>query len=59
MTRLTLRRLNAIEEALSARLAGERDCEDAPDAPTDPDYEAAYQWVDEQIAKRLARKPTP
>jgi len=57
MTRLTLRRLNAIEEALSARLAGERDCYDDPDTPTDADYEAAYDWVTEQIERREKRAP--
>lgn len=56
-TALTLRRLNAIEEALSSRMAGERDCGDDPDMPNDDDYDAAYEWVSEQISKRKDRQP--
>ena len=53
---LTLRRLNAIEEALSSRMADERDTQDDPEAPTDGDYEGAYAWVSAEITKREARR---
>ena len=49
---LTRRRLNAIEEALSSRLAGERDNQDEPDAPTDEDYEGAWAWAIAEINRR-------
>lgn len=48
--RLTLKMLRAIEEALTARLAGEIDIEADRD-----DYEAALDWIGEQIAKREAQ----
>jgi hypothetical protein len=52
MTRLTLRRLNAIEEALSSRLAGEMDISVGENSFSYKDYYAAYDWVSEQISKR-------
>ncbi len=52
MTRLTKRRLEAIVEALLLRLAGERDNDDDPDAPTDDDYETALSWAIQQQDKR-------
>lgn len=56
MPPLTLKRLRAIEEALSSRLAGEIDIEDDADAPAHRDYEAAWYWSIAQIEKREARK---
>lgn len=50
--RLTVRRLKAMEEALSSRLAGENDIDGDPDAPTHADYEAAWEWVIQQMNKR-------
>lgn len=48
MTRLTKRRLEAITEALTSKLAGELDSADL----TREDYEAAQAWADEQLEKR-------
>lgn len=47
--RLTQREWEAIEEALSSRLAGERDTDDDPDAPTTEDYEQAHRKVMQRI----------
>lgn len=47
--RFTRKDLEAIEEAMSSRLAGERDNENEPDAPTTEAYEAAW----EKVAARL------
>lgn len=47
--RFTQPEWNAIEEALSARLAGERDNQDDPDAPTTEDYEQAHRKVMQRI----------
>ncbi len=56
MSRLTLRRLRAIEEALIHRLAGEIDIEQADDddgeLPKWADYDSAQNWCADQIAKR-------
>lgn len=53
MAKLTLRRLEAIEEALSSRLAGPIE---NVEPLTEKDYEAAYEWVIEQIRKKEAKK---
>lgn len=50
-TRFTRKELEAIEEALSSRLAGERDNEHDPEAPTTESYVAAW----EKVAERLKR----
>ncbi len=47
--RFTQAEWNAIEEALSARLAGERDCEDDPEAPTTEHYEQAHRKVMQRL----------
>ena len=47
----------AIEEALSARMAGERDIADDEGAPATEDYEDAYEWVLAQLDKRDRRNP--
>jgi hypothetical protein len=49
-TRLTMKRLRAIQEALMFRLAGE--IEDGDDAIPAEDYDTALDWVSEQIARR-------
>jgi hypothetical protein len=49
MSRLTTKRLEAIEEALNARLAGEIDV----DVPRDA-YEGALEWVVEQLRRRAS-----
>lgn len=54
-TRLTLRRLAAIEEALHARMAGERDNAGDPEAPADDDYKGALDWVGDEITRREKR----
>lgn len=53
--RLSKRELAAILEALNARLAGDRDNEDDPDAPTTEDYESASGKIAELLAKRTNR----
>lgn len=64
--RLTARLLEAMEEALSARLAGgfgphggpeELDCNDEEpyDGPTQKDYDQAQFWVSVQRHKRKKR----
>lgn len=50
--RLTMRRLIAIEEALSSRLAGEIDVGNDPENPKPEDYESAFDWVCEEISRR-------
>lgn len=57
MTRLTIKRLEAIQEALLSRLAGEIDVQD-DDAPTHDDYDRAADWVTEQISKRENKRVT-
>lgn len=54
MTRLTLRRLRAIEEALIFRLADE--IEDNDDAIPREDYDAALAWVNDQIGRGAAKR---
>ena len=54
-TRLTLRRLNAIEGALAAILAGETGEGDWPKDATFEDMAAAHHWVCEQIERRTKR----
>ena len=49
MILLTRRRLEAIQEALNARRAGEIDVDQFV---IRGDYEAALRWTQEQIAKR-------
>ncbi len=56
-TNLTRRRLDAICEALAARLAGIIDDEQAP--LTRKDYEAALDWASAQRDKREKPRPTP
>jgi hypothetical protein len=52
MTKLTERRLEAIEEALHARLAGE--IEDVGRLEVE-DYRAALRWTQERLTKRELR----
>lgn len=52
MTRLTLRRLNAMSSALGAMLAGQEGDGDWPEGVAFEDMDAAHSWVCEQIAKR-------
>lgn len=49
--RFTRRELQAIEEALSSRTAGEMDIEDDPDAPRREDYDTAWEKVSERLNK--------
>jgi hypothetical protein len=50
MTRLTRRRLLAIQEALIFRLAGEFDESDT-ECPPPEDYDKALDWVTARLAK--------
>lgn len=59
MARFTRKELEAIEEALCSRLAGERDNEHEDDAPTTEDYEAAFDRVQERLRKTRARLTQP
>jgi hypothetical protein len=52
MTRLTKRRLLAMENALSAMLAGEPHQGDWGESVEPGDLEAALNWVSEQLEKR-------
>ncbi len=52
MTRLTMKRLLAMDNALSAMLAGEDNTGDWDEAVTRADLEGASEWVSAQIAKR-------
>ena len=52
MTRLTLRRLRAMEGAVASMLAGMEGEGDWPEGVTSEDMEAAEQWIFEQISKR-------
>lgn len=52
MTRLSLRRLRAMEGAVSAMLAGEVYEGDWPEDVTADDMEKAWHWISEQIDKR-------
>lgn len=54
MTRLTLRRLRAIEGALNVLLAGPEGEGDWPDGITSADMTAALAWVWQEIDKREA-----
>lgn len=54
-TRLTLRRLTAMEAALSAMLAGPQGEGDWPEEIPVEDVEAAHDWVCEQINKRESK----
>ena len=49
---LSLRKLHAIIEALTARAAGEIDVSVDHCAPRPEDYDAALTWALEEIAKR-------
>lgn len=53
VVRLSSRRLAAIEEALTARLAGEIEDVDGKAS----DYVAALQWCRQEIRKRSGAKP--
>ena len=56
-TRLTIRRLEAMREALLFRTAGEiEQYEDDEDAPTYEDYDTACNWVTEEIGRRERRR---
>lgn len=55
MVRLSMRRLEAIEEALSSRLAGEMDIHGDVTAPTEADYETAHSWVCQEIDRRKSK----
>ena len=50
--RLTMRRLAAMDNALSAMLAGEDNTGDWSEEVTRADLEAASDWVSEQMRKR-------
>ncbi|MCS4088617.1 hypothetical protein [Rhizobium sp. BK176] len=56
--RLTVRRLEAIVEALTARTAGDLDIEDEG-APTRDDYEAALDWALAEIGSRKTKSARP
>lgn len=56
--RLTVRRLEAIVEALNARTAGELDVEDEG-APTRDDYEGALDWALAELGSRKAEGARP
>ena len=51
--RLSRRRMEAIQEALIHRLAGE--IEDAGDGLTHRDYDAALGWISDRLHRTLAR----
>lgn len=55
-TRLTIRRLRAIIEALDARLAEEIDVIDEAETPDLEDYESARDWADDELCKRELMK---
>lgn len=54
-TRLTVKRLLAIQEALSFRLAGPIDV-DEDNNLTKEDYDAAFSWAVEEETKRTKYK---
>lgn len=54
-TPLTLRRLRAMEGAVAAMLAGCEGEGDWPEGVTAEDMEAAWNWIDEQIDKKVAK----
>lgn len=54
MTRLTLKRLKAMQGAVIAMLAGEVGEGDWPEGVSVEDMDAASAWINEQIAKRGA-----
>jgi hypothetical protein len=49
--RLTKRELDAIQEALHCRLAGERDIEGEAGAPRTEDYEGALNKISDMLAR--------
>ena len=51
-TRLTLRRLRALDAAATSMAAGMQGSGDWPEDVTREDLDAALDWIDEQIAKR-------
>ena len=53
--RLTKRRIEAILEALGAKLAGEIDDEELP--LTKEDYETAHDWAIEELERRSTDRP--
>ena len=53
MTRLTKKRLQAMQEALMERLAGEIETEFAI-----KDYQAALDWTGEQLERRQNERPS-
>lgn len=55
MARLTMKRLLAMDNALSAMLAGEDNTGDWDEAVTRADLDGASEWVTHQIAKRERR----
>jgi hypothetical protein len=54
MTRLTIKRLEAMSHALSAKLAGELE-----DYENHDDYDKAADWVAEELHRRRSRKRQP
>jgi hypothetical protein len=54
-TRLTLRRLKAMDGAINAMLAGMEGEGDWPEGVAAEDMEAAWNWVREQIGKRESK----
>lgn len=54
MTRLTTRRLRAMQDAVVAMLAG--DAEGDAEGVDFKDLEAASEWIGEQLAKRSKRR---
>ncbi len=53
--RLSRRRMEAIQEALIHRLAGE--LEDTGGGLAHRDYDAALGWVSDRLARRSTRRP--
>lgn len=58
MTRLTMRRLRAIEGALSALLAGPEGVGDWPEDVTWEDADAAHNWVCDEMDRRIQKSLT-
>lgn len=50
--RLTTKRLEAIIEALTSRLAGEIDISDDDGSPSADDYEMALEWAMQELKRR-------
>lgn len=59
MTRLSLRRLRAMEAALSAMLAGEQGHGDWPEEISGEAADKAHDWVSNQIEKRESKRGPP